>query len=686
MLNRSLHRLLVGFLVVFGLIATTMLFSSLIIADNIDKKVAFDEQIRVKSSLRQLAEKEANQVFAAVADRAIQGTKKDEIAANLSHYGFLDTQIFFPKALSQLSHDNKATERSPFIHTLNSALPQARPTAAKVSGHYMVETAQLWLIIEQQSQNQTIIAKRALSQMDFNSLANELRLKKLMLVTEKTKSEENGYLDLAGPDNSSGLEWTSLRPGHEFTQMSLPYLFACAFIIVCFVIIVLNRLYNAESNIRASDALARHMATHDIHTNLPNRALMLERYQQARDRNRRKGGHMAVLCLGIDRYREIIEAYGHDHAQEFMIQIGEKINKLMRSHEHLGRMDSDTFLLILPEAEALETATMSQRLIDQLQGMIEVAHLQIYCSPSIGITVVTDPNCDSDEAFRQAQVALYQSQEKGKAQYMFYDTEIDSSLRHRKQMEAELRKTLIQTGIGIMYQPQVDDQGRIVGLEALARWNHPERGFIPPNFFIPLAEDCGLMGELGFGLMKKAFQDAKQWPQLKMAVNVSVMQLRDKNFLDQVCQSIKDAQISTSQIEIEITESLLLEDDVQTQNTLAQLRAKGFSIALDDFGTGYSSLSYLNRYPIDKLKIDRAFIDKLGKSEGSTELLETLIQLARRLRLDVIAEGVETQEQVTTLKKIGCYHYQGFGFSRPIPAEQINELILASQYLYIKAA
>lgn len=467
--------------------------------------------------------------------------------------------------------------------------------------------------------------------------------------------------------------------------MSLPYLLASAFIIVCFLCLVLNRLNNAEANLNASEALARHMATHDIHTNLPNRPLMLDRFQQARERNRRRGGHMAVICLEIDSYREIIEAYGHNHAQDFMIQIGANITKLMRSHEPLGRMEPDTFLLILPEASAFEAATMAQRLIDQLQGMIEVSDVQIHCSPSIGITIISDLNCDSEEAFRQAQVALYQAQAKGKSQYMFYDTEIDTNLRYRKQMEAELRKTLGQSGIGIMYQPQVDDQGRMVGLEALARWNHPQRGFIPPNFFIPLAEDCGLMGELGYGLMKKAFHDAKQWPHLKMAVNVSVMQLRDPHFLDQVCQAIKSADITNSQIEIEITESLLLEDDVQTQNTLAQLRERGFSIALDDFGTGYSSLSYLNRYPIDKLKIDRAFVDKLGKSEGSTELLETMIQLAKRLRLDVIAEGVETEEQVSTLKKIGCRQFQGFGFSRPIPAEGINALIKASQNLMISA-
>ncbi|MEM9964048.1 MAG: EAL domain-containing protein, partial [Asticcacaulis sp.] len=242
-------------------------------------------------------------------------------------------------------------------------------------------------------------------------------------------------------------------------------------------------------------------------------------------------------------------------------------------------------------------------------------------------------------------------------------------------LEAGLREAVLSESIEVVYQPQMDHFGRIIGVEALARWSHPERGPISPAYFIPLAEECGLMNELGALIMQRAMIDSKRWPGLKVAVNVSATQLRSSRFLSRISGLLASTGVQAQSIEIEITEGVLLNDDQNTQQTLRELRQMGFSIALDDFGTGYSSLSYLNRYPVDKIKIDRSFVANLGIDPDAEAVIRAIIRLAKALNLGILAEGVETRGQRNILRQAGCPVMQGYLFSRPVDADGIDELM-----------
>jgi EAL domain-containing protein (putative c-di-GMP-specific phosphodiesterase class I) len=279
------------------------------------------------------------------------------------------------------------------------------------------------------------------------------------------------------------------------------------------------------------------------------------------------------------------------------------------------------------------------------------------------------------EVARRADVAMYRAKDEGRGRYCFFEAEMDAALKARRGLEADLRKALQDGGVWVAYQPQVDATGRVLGVEALARWTHPEKGAISPAAFVPLAEDCGLIDDLGRLVMYRAFTDSLRWKDLKVAVNVSALQMRQAGFPDLVAEILAETGARADRIELEITEGALLGDDEATHDAIRRLRAMGFSLALDDFGTGYSSLSYLRRYPIDKIKIDRSFITPLGGDKEASAVVAAIVRLAKALHLSVIAEGVETNAQREQLQGIGCVQAQGFLFSAPVTADAIDTIV-----------
>jgi EAL domain-containing protein (putative c-di-GMP-specific phosphodiesterase class I) len=300
----------------------------------------------------------------------------------------------------------------------------------------------------------------------------------------------------------------------------------------------------------------------------------------------------------------------------------------------------------------------------------------VFIGCSVGIALVSDPDVDSTECLRRADLALYRAKAEGRSCLVFFEEEMDASLRNRLQLREDLREGLAAGQLNLVYQPQVH-HGDIYGVEALLRWEHPERGMISPAVFVPIAEQSGLIEPLGLFTLRRAFEDSHRLPGMRVAVNVSAAQLRLKDFVPNLRKVIEETGVDTRRLELEITEGLLLGDDTAVLDRLQQIRSLGFRIALDDFGTGYSSLSYLQRYPIDKIKIDRSFIANLGVEGDADAVVSAIVRLARALRLDVIAEGVETEAQRLRLAAAGCGDIQGYLFGKPMSLESVVEGFLA---------
>jgi len=310
---------------------------------------------------------------------------------------------------------------------------------------------------------------------------------------------------------------------------------------------------------------------------------------------------------------------------------------------------------------------------------IELEVGSIHVGASVGVALIADTATDPLEALRQADLALYHSKQSGRAQYAFYKEKMDGVVRIRRELQTELKSALENGGIALFYQPQVNSEGKVVGVEALARWQHPTRGMISPSTFIPVAEECGLIVELGLHVLRQAFLDGARWPDLRIAVNLSTYQLRMKDFVSRVSSLLWQTGAKSEQFEFELTESALLGDDAATHDTLQQLRDLGFKMALDDFGTGYSSLSYLRRYPIDKIKIDRSFVSSLGRDTEALAVVRAIVSLAHSLHLNVIAEGVESDTQRIALLSAGCRDIQGFLSGKPMSADDLDRVFSETQ-------
>ncbi len=348
---------------------------------------------------------------------------------------------------------------------------------------------------------------------------------------------------------------------------------------------------------------------------------------------------------------------------------------ITRASDTVARLGGDEFALILyPVSDRAGLETLCARLTNALCARLELPSGQAALSASIGVSIVT-PDMDAADAIRQADLALYRAKQDGRGRFALFEPEKDESLKRRHEIEDDLRSALDQRALQVHYQPQYTARGVLEGVEALVRWSHPTRGSIAPAYFIPIAEEAGMIHELGDFVLAQAIAAAARWPKLKMAVNVSPLQLQRPDFVPRCCELAAAHGIDPSRIELEITEGVLLENEPRIQRSLRTLREAGFKLALDDFGTGYSSLSYLNLYPIDKIKIDRSFISNLGLDNDADKVVRAIIRLGRALGLSVTAEGVETEAQRAKLVAAGCHSLQGFLHGRPSEAAVIDALV-----------
>jgi len=424
-----------------------------------------------------------------------------------------------------------------------------------------------------------------------------------------------------------------------------------------------------------SEQRATHMALHDGLTGLPNRTLLYQNLNSAVEKARRGGGAVAVLCIDLDRFKEVNDTLGHQSGDELIREAARRLSETTRASDTLARVGGDEFAVIQTSASGRSAAALAERVVTSLSGPVDLSGGRAFLGCSVGVTVLQEGGEEPAELLRQADLALYRAKDRGRGQYSFFETEMDAALKTRRAFEADLRAALAADALELVYQPQYDSAGRITAVEALARWTHADRGAVSPAYFVQLAEECGLIDAFGVFTLRRAFEDSLRWPGLKVAVNISASQLRRADFIDRVERLLEETGAKPSRLELEITEGVLLTDDPTTHDTLRRLKAMGFSLALDDFGTGYSSLSYLRRFPVDRIKIDRSFIEKLGVEREATAMVSAIVTLAQALNLAVIAEGVETTEQRRLLAEAGCLDIQGFLLSRPVSADVLDRVI-----------
>jgi diguanylate cyclase (GGDEF)-like protein len=423
-----------------------------------------------------------------------------------------------------------------------------------------------------------------------------------------------------------------------------------------------------------SEARATHLAYHDALTGLPNRLLFFDRLGQALQQLRRSQETIAIHCIDLDRFKDINDTFGHNAGDELIRMAGRRMAAQCRTPDTFARLSGDEFAIIQVRATAAAAASLASRLTEVMRQPIDLETGRVFIGCSVGVSLISDGCIDPVEALRQADLALYRTKETAKGQFCFFKLEMDAAIKARRALEADLRDALARGGLQLEYQPQVNVRDGMTGVEALVRWRHPERGDVAPSVFVPIAEECGLIVDLGRFTLRRAFEDSRRWPHLKVAINVSAKQLRMQDFASNVIDLATECAVDPRRFELEITEGILLGDDPETLDMLKRLRRCGFALVLDDFGTGYSSLSYLQHYPISKIKIDRSFIANLGAEAEGDAMIGAIVKLAGALHMSVIAEGVETTDQATRLAATDCTDMQGYMFGRPVTADQIDIL------------
>ncbi|HQU15580.1 MAG: hypothetical protein B7Z66_00850 [Chromatiales bacterium 21-64-14] len=425
-----------------------------------------------------------------------------------------------------------------------------------------------------------------------------------------------------------------------------------------------------------------HLAYHDPLTDLPNRQRFADQLEQSTDLARRRGQPLALLFLDLDRFKLINDSLGHGAGDLLLQSVAQRLTACVRKGDIVGRLGGDEFTVIVEGvASAQEAALIAQKVLVVLAEPFMLDSREVFVTASIGIALYPFDGGDHGTLLKNADVAMYRAKDYGRNNYQFYTAEMSARAMERLELENDLRRALERNEFLLHYQPQVHlASGEIIGLEALIRWHHPDLGMVPPADFIQPAEETGLIVPIGEWVLFSACQQARAWQdaghqRVRVAVNLSGRQLKQRDLVDTVRGVLSDTGLDPKWLELELTESSIMQNDKLTRSTLWELHDMGVRLSIDDFGTGYSSLSYLKRFPIDTLKIDRSFVRDITTDPDDAAIATAIIAMAHNLKLDVVAEGVETVEQRQFLQDRGCDAIQGYLVSRPVPAAMLDQML-----------
>jgi diguanylate cyclase (GGDEF)-like protein len=433
---------------------------------------------------------------------------------------------------------------------------------------------------------------------------------------------------------------------------------------------------------KAAAAKIQHLARYDALTGLPNRTFFRDQMEVTLARVRRNKEACAGLFIDLDQFKQINDTMGHPFGDALLCVVAERLRRIVRESDLVARFGGDEFVILqYPIRGPEEAASLASRVVAALAQPFQIDHQQVLIGASIGISIAPEDGLDADQLLKNADMALYRTKSEGRGAWRFFEQEMDVKAQARRTLEVDLRNALANDSFRLFYQPLINlKTRRISTCEALLRWPHPQRGMVSPAEFIPVAEEMGLIVEIGDLVLHHACIECRKWPaDVRVAVNLSPIQFRRGNVVEAVRDALANSGLAANRLEIEITESVLVQDTEATRACLAQLREMGVRISLDDFGTGYSSLSYLHSFPLHKVKIDRSFLKGIGDSERSRTLLRGVAQLSAALGMSVVVEGVETDEELDLIiREAQVDEAQGYLFSPAVPADAIRDLLKAS--------
>jgi diguanylate cyclase (GGDEF)-like protein len=467
---------------------------------------------------------------------------------------------------------------------------------------------------------------------------------------------------------SSVFEWRPNRPGTEMLGQTGPVLAVAFFVAAVLIVALLARLWDSSAALEAERRDAKHQATHDPLTGLPNRTQFERRLREALAARGTGREEVALLLLDLDRFKQVNDTLGHHAGDDLICAVGQRLRELVGPRDELARLGGDEFAVIHTSPHGHSTAlSLADSIISAVGEPFDVSGSEAFVGASVGLVIAGNDDDDQRELTRKADIALYEAKAAGRNRAAIYEESMNELLQGRHLIEAELREALRRSDqLFVVFQPQFSGPtGEVIGAEALVRWRHPRLGDVAPAHFIPIAEGAGLIEELGEFVLQQACSFGARWPGRRIAVNISPAQLRNPRFPERVFDLMVEEAMRPSDLELEITESILLDNEGVAVEALLAFRKAGIRIALDDFGTGYSSLNYLKRYPVDCIKIDRSFVAQLVPDSASAAIVQAMVTLAHALNIEVTAEGVETHEQMTLLGAMGCNVFQGYLFSPP---------------------
>jgi diguanylate cyclase (GGDEF)-like protein len=474
------------------------------------------------------------------------------------------------------------------------------------------------------------------------------------------------------------LSWQREHPTMDAVVRLLPLIGAVAAMLVLFAALAIRQVGRATRRLETSEAEAHKIAYEDPVTGLPNRRMMLDLLDAALAQ--RAGGGVSFGLIEIDHFADIKESLGEEGSEELLAAAGARLRGAMPPAVALGRVGPSEFALVATDADGAGGLAAAQAAVTVMARPLWIANQAVQSGVTVGLVHAPDDGEAREDLMRRADLARRSIEPGSAIRIAGFDPDMEKEFQDRLFIKRELRRALTEQGFDVHYQPIVAAEGqKILGVEALLRWNHPVRGMIPPAEFIPVAEQTGLMVQLGEFVLRRALADAVRWKDVYVAVNISPYQMRDRGLVGLVAAVLADTGIAPSRVMLEVTEGVLIENPDEAKERLEQLRALGVKIALDDFGSGYSSLSYLRRFPIDKLKIDREFVAPLGRSSDGGVIIQAIMALGRALGLTVLCEGVETEEQRILLRLAGCDEMQGFLFAKPAPRAAIDRMLTGGE-------